>query len=193
MTQKAPLFFTTHLGMLPPQKLLLELIRYEPETGCFYWRKRKRDFFKSNRSFNTWNTRFGEKKALTFVNPNGYLRGSILGKLYMAHRIAWVYCHGQAPKGEIDHINGNPSDNRIKNLRDVTKEQNAQNTKIHSNNTSGYSGVSYATRERNWRVEIGVHGKQVHLGSFKDKGLAIKARAAAEKKLGYHQNHGRLI
>jgi hypothetical protein len=102
----------------------------------------------------------------------GYIRISVDNKNYKAHRLAWLYVNGEWPSHEIDHINGNRSDNRIDNLRDVPRAQNIQNqVKPHSNNKTGYLGVTKGPCNR-FRAFIGVNGKNVNLGRFDTAELA---------------------
>ena len=92
---------------------VVTLLDYNQETGVFQWKKKRR----------------GIRTGVNLGTDNGfgYLRITVLGKQFYAHRLAWLYCHKVWPKGEIDHINGNKQDNRIENLRDVTQQSNAQN------------------------------------------------------------------
>lgn len=78
-----------------------------------------------------------------FQRHDGYFTIWMLGRSYLNHRLAWLYVHGAWPKGQIDHMDGNPSNNRIANLRDVTMAENNQNRlRPHRNNESGFLGVS---------------------------------------------------
>lgn len=87
-----------------------------------------------------------------------------------------------APKGfDVDHINGNPLDNRKSNLRICTHADNGKNLTIKSNNKSGVSGVCWITRDRRWCARIKHGDKYLSLGYYKDKADAIKARRNAEK------------
>ncbi len=91
---------------------------------------------------------------------------------------------------EIDHINGDKSDNRISNLRLVTMNQNMMNKKKYSSNKSGIVGIAKRSDTNSWRAQISVKGKAIKLGSFKTREEAINARLAAENKYGFHINHG---
>ena len=102
-----------------------------------------------------------------WIQPNGYRRISIKAKFYQAHRLVWLYHHGKMPLHEIDHINGNKSDNRIENLRDVEHLSNTQNRrKAKSNNQSGFLGVS-STMKKNKFTALLWHNKKTNiLGHF---------------------------
>lgn len=119
-----------------------------------------------------------------------HLRIGIAGKLYLLHRVIWLMVYGEWP-GEVDHINGDASDNRLVNLRDVTHEENGRNQRLRSNNQSGALGVCWHKGSRKWRAVIVVNNKQIHIGMFADKVDAMAARKSAEKKYGFHNNHGR--
>lgn len=122
---------------------------------------------------------------------NGYRVIRIGGKLQFSHRLIWLYVHGEFPEDQIDHINGERSDNRIENLRAVTDRENSRNKSKYTNNTSGTTGVSWEKQEGKWHAIIRVDGRQKHLGFFDDIDEAIAARKAAEVVWGFHENHGR--
>lgn len=98
---------------------------------------------------------------------------------YKAHRLAFQYVYGREPNGYIDHINGDPSDNRISNLRECDALENAHNAKRRSDNTSGYKGVSWHKQLRKWTARIMVDKKHINIGVFD---TAEKAYAAYCKK-----------
>ena len=89
----------------------------------------------------------------------------------------------------VDHIDGNRSNNRWANLREATRKTNARNMKRPSNNTSAVAGVSWHKKAGKWRAFLA--GK--HLGLFVSKSDATRARKTAERKLGFHPNHGRIV
>jgi hypothetical protein len=120
----------------------------------------------------------------------GYLITHYNGYNYMVHRIAWIYIHGTWPQQDIDHINGDRSDNRIKNLRDVTRSENCRNRKAESS-ISGVTGVHYDPQKVCWRARIYHNNKLLSLGSFTYKEEAVEVRKEAEKLYGHHPNHGR--
>jgi hypothetical protein len=107
----------------------------------------------------------------------------------------WIYHNGKHddPKLEIDHIGQDSLDNRIKNLRLVTRRENALNQKQSKKNTSGQTGVSWNKRAKMWVAYIKIDGKLIHLGYYIEKEDAIKARKEAEIKYGFHENHGKKL
>lgn len=164
---------------------------YDAADGCLIWRRRPVDHFKDESYQRRWNNRYAHKRVGN-VGDTGYLRINLCGRMYLAHRVVWLYVHGEWPNGEIDHINGDRSDNRISNLRLVTKTQNARNARRPVTNTSGIVGVSYDTRDKKWHAYIGVgNGQRTSLGYFATKEEAVAARRGAQRVLGYHSNHGR--
>jgi len=120
----------------------------------------------------------------------GYVRISVLGVSYKAHRLAWFYVHGAWPN-QIDHINGIRDDNRLINLRSVTAKENQQNKQMQKNNKSGVCGVRWAGKLNKWRCTINDSGAAVNLGVYHDFFEAICARKSAENRYGFHPNHGR--
>ena len=173
-----------------PIDLLHDLLAYNPKTGTLTWRARPKELFRphngkhdAEEAAQRWNDRFAGKvagaldrqgyKALSLQVP---VRGSF--GLYMAHRVAYAMHYGKWPKGEIDHINGDPGDNCIINLRDATTAQNQHNQARHRNKTAGV----YWRKERSrWRAEICTNSRSIKLGHFVKYADARAAREAAEK------------
>ena len=115
---------------------------------------------------------------------NGYLTVRIDGTLYLSHRLAYLYVHGEWPAQKIDHINGDKCDNRICNLRLATDRVNAQNLrKPQANNTSGYLGVTFCRWTNRWRAQIETGGKNHKLGRFDTPELAHAAYLQAKRRL----------
>ena len=126
------------------------------------------------------------------VSSSGHLVVYIFGRSYKLHRIIWVYLYGHAPKGQIDHINGDRADNRASNLREVSNLDNCRNQKIRKTNKSGVMGVCWHKRRCKWQSNImNNDGEFEYLGIFTSMFEAICARKSAEIKYGYHTNHGR--
>lgn len=176
---------------------LRQLLRYDPETGKLFWLKRDAALFRPGNNKNpvsraqAWNKVNAGNEALAFVNSaSGYLHGMIGKKLVYAHRAAYIITYGTVPD-EIDHINGNRTDNRLENLRAVDRKENTKNTRRAVLNTSGTSGVHLDKRTAKWIAQINVDGRRRHLGVFLTRDDAVAARKAAETRFGYHPNHGR--
>lgn len=161
------------LKKLPSVGRLEELFTYNPETGDLF-RKYKKN-----------------QKLIKKNTSRGYLRPAVDGQKYYAHRICWKLYYGVCPDDQIDHINGDTSDNRIENLRIASQQENCKNRSQQKNNTSGNTGVTWNKASGKWQASISVDGKLKYLGIFTDKIDAIYARYWAEQGLGYHENHGR--
>ena len=176
---------------LPSPELLRQLLRYEPDTGKLYWRERTPDVFEDGRC-KSFNSQFANKEAFTFTGRDGYKHGNVLNQRpYLAHRVIWAITYGEWPLNHIDHINGIRDDNRIENLRDVSRSENQKNQKRPAHNTSGAVGVSWANREKKWHAYINIDRRRESLGYFTDLAEAIAARKEAEAKYSFHPNHGR--
>lgn len=127
---------------------LKNLLFFNPKIGIFTWIK-------------------GRKKGSVAgsVDKEGYIVIHILGKIYKAHRLAFLYMTGKFPEDQIDHVDGNPSNNAWDNLRKATNRQNQGNKKLRRNNTSGYKGVGWHKSIKKWYSSISYDGK-IHLGYF---------------------------
>lgn len=169
---------------------LQSLLSYDAETGRLFWRTRRIDEFNDARATGIFNTRFAGLPALTAVTAQGYLRGTILGKNYLAHRVAWALFHGEWPCDLIDHINGDPLDNRICNLRAATASQNRRNQKPLARNTSGLKGASWSKAAKKWRAQIRADNNTRHLGYFDTAQDAHDAYCRASAEL--HREFGRV-
>ncbi len=121
------------------------------------------------------------------LTSGGYRSVHINGVYIKEHRAIFIYHKGRIPKNYvIDHINGNPLDNRIENLRAVTRSQNRQNSKVSVGNTSGTTGVHFNKQAQKWKSTIATNGKAKYLGFFSEKEDAIKARKEAEIKYNFN-------
>jgi HNH endonuclease/AP2 domain len=150
------------------QERLKELLSYDPETGLL------------TRKFSNCN-RIKAGGIAGGVSNRGYWWIRIDYKKYQAHRLAWLYIHGYWPT-KLDHINRIKDDNRVKNLREVTSAENSWNRGLQSNNKSGYTGVMWSKKDKKWKAQIRVHGKQMHLGYFPTPEEAHAAYLAAKEK-----------
>lgn len=175
---------------LPSQSKLKQLLDYSPLTGELVWKARCKSMFPSERTANTWNSRYAGKPAFTATDAKGYKVGAIDDKLYRASRIIFKWWHG-VDALQVDHEDGDRENNRIKNLRDVTSRQNQLNMKKPSNNTSGVMGVCWNKEKCAWDARIKVQGKTIFLGRSTSIQEATTLRKQAEKKYGFHPNHGR--
>jgi hypothetical protein len=154
------------------EERLRQMIGYEPDTGRLYWK------VKPNRNI---------LAGRTIGRPNSWAHicFGFMGRTWMSHRVAWFLYFGYWPEHQIDHINGDPADNRIENLRDVPQTMNMQNKRrAHKNNESGLLGVSKSERGRTkpWKATIKVDGKSRTLGRFATAEEAHQAYMQAKRQ-----------
>lgn len=160
------------------QERLKQLFDYNPLTGKFIWKER------------TGSRVVIGSEAGTNHNM-GYIKMSVDGREYLAHRLAWLYVHGVMPLDCIDHINHDRSDNRISNLRQASRYQNQWNVGLQKNNTSGYKGIHYIEKSGRWRANLRYGGKSRHLGTFETAELACEfLELAREMVHGDFANNG---
>lgn len=183
---------------LPSPRVLRRLLDYDPETGELRWKERPVWIFKNPQDHKTrkwnadkWNTRWAGRSALQATHSEGYRSGAIFYKKYFAHRVIWAIVYGEWPEHDIDHLNGDRSDNRLENLRAVTRSENLRNQKMNTRNTSGATGVYWFGERNKWIAQIKIDGKMKHLGTFDDFDSAVMARKSANPEHGYSSRHGR--
>jgi len=145
------------------------LLRYNPNTGVFTWL--------ANRNIQTF-----AGDVAGSIKKDGYIAIGVNKKYYKAHRLAWLFTYGVWPTSQIDHINGDRTDNRIVNLRESTSAQNHQNRKLPKTNTSGYMGV-YKDVSGKWAARIRIAPTRVFLGLFDTPEQAAKAYTLAKANL----------
>jgi hypothetical protein len=164
------------------------LLDYCPATGILKWKFREPKFISASdafetqrlsRSLNNW---LAGKPAGYINRSNGYLMVRLLGKAYVAHRLAYYIMTGDWPHKYIDHINRDKTDNRWSNLRLADVSENQANSTAQKNNKSGRKGVSWDASNRKWRAQICVRGQQIILGRFDDIDLAADAYVEAAKR-----------
>lgn len=149
---------------------LREVLHYDADTGHFTWLVDA-----------SGNAPKGSRAGKPGRRLYGRIRIATI--LYGAHRLAWLWVHGVWPTGVIDHIDGDPSNNRIANLRDVTHQENIFNQRLRSNSASGLKGVSRDKDGIRWRAYIVKDGRQNWLGSFDTAEEAHAAYCRAAEKL----------
>jgi hypothetical protein len=154
------------------QERLKILMHYDPESGDLRWLNNELVYPPVR------------GKLIGCVSACGYLVVMINKRQYKAHRLAWLYVHGDHPLDMIDHINGDRKDNRIVNLRSVNNTVNQQNQrKPMSSNKSGFMGVCWHIRCRKWRVNLRHKGKTKHIGYFDDPQVGYQAYLSAKREL----------
>ena len=186
------------------QEYLKEALHYDPETGIFMWREdRPESHFRDWRGRNGFlkniknGLKAGSLKPATKRNPNPYWVIGILNKVYPAHRLAWLYVYGQFPEEDIDHINLDPQDNRISNLRLSIDKINHKNRSCYKNSSSNVPGVSWNSKLNKWQAEgqetVDGERKRYYLGVHKTLFDAVAVRKSWELSKGYSENHGKKI
>lgn len=177
-----------------PADHLAKVLRYEPETGLLFWLPRTEETVSATKrpaseACRAWNAKFSGKEAFT-ATSKGYRVGRVNNILMRAHRVAWAIYHGAWPSHDLDHINGDRSDNRLCNLRDVSRLDNLRNMSMSAHNSSGITGVYRNKHTRRWSAKISVNNRSRHLGYFETAAEAEAARKAAEVELGFNPAHG---
>jgi hypothetical protein len=158
------------------QEYLKELFEYK--DGELYWKK-----------INPYAHNIKIGSIAGCLEKNSYKRTRIKNKAYLNHRLIFLIFYGYLPKF-IDHIDGNPSNNKIENLREVTHSQNIQNSKKIIRNTSGVKNVNWHKRMNKWVVQLCINGKNKHFGYFDDIKIAeLVAQEARNKYYGIYARH----
>jgi len=156
--------------MLTIEKLK-QVLTYHPETGHFIC--------------NMSRGKLKKGEIAGYQDEEGYISLFVDGKKYKAHRVAWLYMTGRWPTKDIDHIDRVRNNNRFANLRECTNSQNHMNRRFRDNNTSGYRGVTYSKKYKNWVASICVNYIRVGLGSYQD--LELAALVAEEARAKWHK------
>lgn len=169
------------MTLLITQQRLKEVLEYNPGTGDFIWLNPT-----------SFRVKIGDKAGYHHKTQDGkvYIQTSIDGVKHYGHRLAWFYMTGEFPTEQIDHINGDGTDNRWCNIREVTHADNSKNQKLRSTNSSGITGVYWSEGRGKWCASITVKGKTISLGRHDSIDEAAQARSKAERDHGFHENHG---
>ena len=155
------------------QEFIKEILCYDQHTGIFKWKNPVTNAVKKG-------------SVAGFISTNGYWQISVHNKKRPAHRLAWLYMTGEW-EAELDHINGIRTDNRIDNLRPVTRSENMRNMKLRKDNSSGITGVYFCNTENKWMAVLWIEGKRMVLGRCKTAIEAIDLRKAGNIKYGFTQ------
>lgn len=131
------------------QDYLKSILEYNPSTGDFQWKEKRGSIAKGYLAGR--------------VNQHGYVQIGIDGKRYQAHRLAWLYVHGELPDGWLDHKDGDKTNNRIGNLRIASVSQNHANRPAHSQRE--FKGV-FRTKGGKFKAQIYYQGSCLYLGTF---------------------------
>ena len=156
--------------------LLTAHLTYDPVSGIFRWLQPT-----------SLSVKKGDQAG--YVSVAGYRQIRLYGKPYYSHRLAWLYMTGYWPDDEIDHINGRPGDDRWCNLREATRQENALNQGIRSNNNSGVKGV-FLTRYGTYQASVWIARKRVYCRNFKT--LEKAAAAYQDAALRIHGKFARI-
>lgn len=162
---------------------VLKLLEYDPVTGIFRWKISHAN-----------NVKAGVEAGRIAVSTAGkaYLQIGINYRRYYAHRLAWLIITGNFPEHDIDHIDGNGTNNAAANLREVRHVENCKNQRRPVNNKSGAVGVYWHKTASKWMAQIRLNGKNKHLGRFESFDDALAARKNAERIYDFHPRHGEI-
>lgn len=178
---------------LPTPDELRQLLDYDQETGALKWRERGPELFAGRGSSaetcaRRWNGNYAGRPAGSH-KASGYITVGVWGTDIGAHRVAWAISHDEWPPEDIDHINGDRADNRLANLRSVSRALNMRNQRFRVRASTGVVGVS-KTPDGTYRAAIGWGESYQYLGTFPTLAEAAAVRKKAEHQFEYHQDHG---
>ena len=155
------------------QEELKQTLKYFPKTGNWKWKKTLSNNAKKG------------KYAGCLDKTTGYILIGFNGKLYLSHRLAWLYMEGYFPENDVDHRNRIKNDNRWCNLRHVSRTCNMRNCNLRKTNKSNVIGVTWHKHGKGWTANITLNYKQKNIGFYKYKKDAVKARWEAEKEYNF--------
>lgn len=159
------------------------MFRYDKRTGKLFWR----EIGQLSRHIAVGD----EVGTTSYRGTNGAYRTVVITGYgaYLVHRIIWLIVRGKWPDNQLDHEDGDGLNNRLRNLREADDDVNSKNMPLRCDNRTGCPGVH--RRRTNWFARICVHGKIINIGTFNSVSSAVRARKAAERRYGFHKNHGR--
>ena len=143
-------------------------LKYSAEIGVFHWKKSLGKARKGN--------------VAGTPTSKGYIAIGVAGQRFLAHRLAWFFVYGEMPPDQIDHGDGDKTNNRICNLRLASNSQNHANIGPSTASTSGIKGVYWWKPGGKWKAQIQVDGLNHFLGYFKTKEEAARAYQKAAKQ-----------
>lgn len=177
---------------VPCPTLLRLLVSVDEDRGLLFWKKRQPWMFSSSKFRSaeqyceTWNRRFAGRPAMVQKSVHGYFCGKLLDRDTKAHRVIFAVHFGRWPIGDIDHLDGNPQNNRLSNLRDVTHAENIANQKLRTDNKYGMRGIKFVKtgkRQKRWTAELNYNGKCIGFQYFSTPEEAAEAYASMRRKL----------
>ena len=183
---------------LPSPEVLRQLIAYDPDSGSLTWLHRDSTWFCASATRSAehvcrlWNARYAGAPALNYPR-GGYLVGLVLSVPVRAHRVAWAIHHGRWPRDRIDHIDGDGTNNRLENMREVSAAENARNAAPHKKASCLPPGVKEYQRKQGrlrFQARICVAGRSRSLGYFASAEDAHAAYRAALLESGFSERHG---
>lgn len=167
------------------QERVRELFDYDSETGVLTRKTDVRSGRGSDRGSGKIQCQAGDV-AGKIHRSSGYLDVRADGPIYRVHRLIWLWVYGYFPEHDIDHIDRDKTNNRLVNLREVTRSCNVRNRPRLTNNKSSVSGVHFCTTHKRWQAYLTVDKKRKKLGYYDEFLDAVKRRFLAEQELGWH-------
>ena len=163
-------------------EFLRECFTYDAATGALTWCRRPRGHFKNGAGWHNFNKKCAGKIAGT-RKPDGRIEVGLGERTLKAARIVWALHTNTGVFGVLDHIDGNPNNDKIENLREVTTAQNTRNRTHTSANSSGIRGVTWHTPSKKWWVRVTLDGKTYSFGLYHSLDQAAQIAYAAKHQL----------
>lgn len=181
--------------LLPSVDFLRSVLHYDEVSGVLTWAPRCLSDFSKDKYHKAWVSRCQGKEAGSQVKKKNKIYKVIYvgGCRMYSHRVAWAIHYGKHPDDEIDHKNGNSSDNSIDNLRIVSRKENSRNVGLQANSRSGFCGVNWHVKAGRWKARVKIDGKEKYLGLFDCPEQAAAKIKEVRDSLGFYENHGAKI